>query len=184
MKTLLVKLLSILVFFAFGYAEAYGDPSDTSFGFIGGDYFFGGGISNKEYEKDHFERLLHWTFRLVFFLTAITVMCGSLSERIPTNSYFLVGLFVSALVYPPVQAWTTGGGFLYKWGYKDLAGGSSVLGFGGMVGVTGSIFIGPRLGRFKRLRKKTGGVGEIKLYEPQLSLDDILDMKTRVVRRT
>lgn len=82
----------------------------------------------------------------------MTIVSGSLAERVNMYAYVFFALFLTGFVYPVVVAWTWGGGWLTEAGYLDFAGSGIVHMVGGVAGVTGAIILGPRLGKFKDAR--------------------------------
>ena len=47
-----------------------------------------------------------WFFQMVFVATAASIVSGALAERVKMWSFFLFTLFLTALIYPIVGAWT------------------------------------------------------------------------------
>lgn len=82
----------------------------------------------------------------------MTIVSGSLAERVNMYAYVCFALVLTGFVYPVVVAWTWGGGWLTDLGYLDFAGSGVVHLVGGVAGVTGAAVIGPRLGRFSDAR--------------------------------
>jgi Amt family ammonium transporter len=82
----------------------------------------------------------------------MTIVSGSLAERVNMYAYVFFAFILTGFVYPVVVAWTWGGGWLTDLGYYDFAGSGIVHMVGGVAGVTGAIIIGPRLGRFTDIR--------------------------------
>ena len=61
-----------------------------------------------------------WFFQMVFVATAASIVSGALAERVKMWSFFLFTLFLTALIYPIVGAWTWGGGWLNELGFPGL----------------------------------------------------------------
>ena len=55
---------------------------------------------------------------------------------------------MNVLVFPIVASWVWSEGWLHNLGYRDFGGAGVVHIVGGTCGLVGSIFLGPRLGRF------------------------------------
>lgn len=64
--------------------------------------------------------------------------------------YLLFSLLMTGFIYPIVVAWTWGGGWLLSLGYTDFAGSGIVHMVGGVAGLMGAAFVGPRIGKFER----------------------------------
>lgn len=60
----------------------------------------------------------------------------------------IVSCCLTAFVYPVVVQWTWNGGWLTQLGYTDFAGSGIVHMVGGVCGLVGAQFLGPRIGRF------------------------------------
>ena len=91
-----------------------------------------------------------WFFQMVFVATTASIVSGALAERVKMWPFFCFTLFLSAIIYPVVGAWTWGGGWLSDLGFKDFAGSTIVHGTGGWAALAGVLVVGPRLGKFKR----------------------------------
>jgi Amt family ammonium transporter len=102
--------------------------------------------------------LAFFLFQMVFMDTAATIPTGSMAERLKFIGFCLMGLWVSMFVYPVAGGWVWGGGWLANLGRSiglgngavDFAGSGVVHTIGGLVGLTGAIVIGPRLGKFNK----------------------------------
>ena len=102
--------------------------------------------------------LAFFLFQMVFMDTAATIPTGSMAERLKFVGFCLMGLWVSMFIYPVAGGWVWGGGWLANLGRSiglgngavDFAGSGVVHTIGGLVGLTGAIVIGPRLGRFNK----------------------------------
>ena len=91
-----------------------------------------------------------WFFQMVFVATTASIVSGALAERVKMWPFFLFTLFLTAIVYPIVGAWTWGGGWLSALGFQDFAGSTIVHGTGGWAALAGILVVGPRLGKFRR----------------------------------
>ena len=91
-----------------------------------------------------------WFFQMVFVATTASIVSGALAERVKMWPFFCFTLFLSAIIYPVVGAWTWGGGWLSDMGFQDFAGSTIVHGTGGWAALAGVLVVGPRLGKFKR----------------------------------
>lgn len=82
----------------------------------------------------------------------MTIVSGSLAERVHMYSYICFAFFLTGFIYPTICAWTWGGGWLAAKGFSDFAGSGIVHMTGGFAGLAGAIVLGPRLGRFTDMR--------------------------------
>lgn len=152
-----------LVWWAWGYGLAWGVEEG---GFIGTKYFFGMDMGPT---KDKASPYGEWFFQFAFACTAATIVSGSLAERVNINNYLLFSFFMTGFIYPVVVSWTWAGGWLATMepGFADFAGSGVVHLTGGVAGLAGAVFCGPRLGKFdgeeannpNAVAPKTNGAG-------------------------
>jgi Amt family ammonium transporter len=81
-------------------------------------------------------------------VTAVTIVSGTLAERIRLWPFFVFVVIMSTLLYPIQGAWGWGGGWLSARGFLDFAGGTHVHATAGWAALVGAIVLGPRRGRF------------------------------------
>jgi Amt family ammonium transporter len=94
-------------------------------------------------------------FMMVFMDTTATIPTGALAERWSWKNFLLYGLWV-ALPYCIYANWVWGGGWLAQagknWGLGhgavDFAGSGVVHGMGGLIGLAGTMVMGPRIGKY------------------------------------
>ena len=130
-----------IAYFVFGYAIMYG----TSIGgFIGSDGFL---LLGDYYDVEH---SLAWFFQMVFAATAATIVSGAMAERTRITAYLAYSFLISAIIYPISGHWVWGGGWLSELGFHDFAGSGVVHMIGGLVGFTGAMLVGPRLGKYNK----------------------------------
>ena len=87
---------------------------------------------------------------MVFCVTTVSIVSGTLAERIKLWPFFLFAAILAGVIYPIVMGWQWGGGWLAKAGFSDFAGSTLVHSTGGAAALAGAILIGPRLGRFTK----------------------------------
>jgi Ammonia permease len=89
-----------------------------------------------------------WFFQMVFCATTISIVSGTLAERIKIWPFFIFAAVLTGLIYPIEMGWQWGGGFLSTLGFSDFAGSTLVHSAGGSAALAGAILLGPRLNRF------------------------------------
>ena len=89
-----------------------------------------------------------WFFQMVFCATTISIVSGTLAERIKIWPFFIFAAVLTGLIYPIEMGWQWGGGFLSTLGFSDFAGSTLVHSAGGSAALAGAIILGPRLNRF------------------------------------
>ncbi|KAL8166272.1 hypothetical protein V2J09_007771 [Rumex salicifolius] len=144
-----------LSYYLFGFAFAYGAPSN---GFIG-RHFFGlqsvpSNIAAGDFDYSFF--LYQWAFAIA----AAGITSGSIAERTQFVAYLIYSTFLTGFVYPIVSHWfwsvdgwaspVRSTDLLFDSGVIDFAGSGVVHMVGGIAGLWGALIEGPRIGRFDR----------------------------------
>ncbi len=145
MKNLTDFSISLLLFWAFGFAVMYGASRG---GWIGAGQFF------PSLGESSLELAAFFIYQAMFCATAATIVSGAVAERMRFFSYVLVTVVISGVVYPVVGHWVWGGavaegvGWLASLGFVDFAGSTVVHGVGAWAALAAVLVIGPRTGRF------------------------------------
>ena len=155
-KNIADMCIGVLMFYAIGYAFAYGDGGGW---FIGGNSYFLSGSSLFEI-TDGLSGATDFFFQVVFAATAVTIASGAMAGRTKFSAYLLFSALMTAFIYPVVVHWTWGGGLIAKFNapdgwniggsgvYSDFAGSGIVHLTGGVAALMGAIALGPRLGKY------------------------------------
>ena len=148
MKNLMDFSVGVLVFFAVGYAIAFGGSMTGLGQYIGGDGWFlmGDGV----FSYGTLDKFVFFTFQVAFAATAATIVSGAMAERTKFKAYVLYSAVISAVIYPVVVRWQWGGGWLFQLDtpFHDFAGSTLVHMTGGVAAAVGASKLGPRLGRY------------------------------------
>ena len=148
MKNLMDFCIGSVLFFAVGYAIAFGGKMSGIGGIIGGDGWFlaGDGI----FTYGTLDKFVFFTFQAAFAATAATIVSGAMAERTKFKSYIIFSAVISAVIYPVVVRWQWGGGWLFQLStpFHDFAGSSLVHMTGGIAAAVGAALLGPRIGRY------------------------------------
>ena len=140
-----IGLFSIagIMFWLVGYNLAYGiDPG----GYIGKFVPWADGSKIGTGYSDGSD----WYFQMVFCATTVSIVSGTMAERIKLWPFFTFAAVLSGIIYPIVMGWQWGGGWLAAIGFSDFAGSTLVHSTGGAAALAGAMIIGPRLGRFTK----------------------------------
>ena len=140
-----IGLFSIagIMFWLVGYNLAYGiDPG----GYIGKFIPWADGSKIGTGYSDGSD----WYFQMVFCATTVSIVSGTMAERIKLWPFFTFAAVLSGIIYPIVMGWQWGGGWLAALGFSDFAGSTLVHSTGGAAALAGAMIIGPRLGRFTK----------------------------------
>ncbi len=140
-----IGLFSIagIMFWMFGYNVAYGIPEG---GYIGKFIPWSDSSSLTKSYADGSD----WYFQMVFCATTVSIVSGTLAERIKLWPFFLFAAILTGFLYPFVMGWQWGGGWLATAGFSDFAGSTLVHSTGGAAALAGALLLGPRLGRFSK----------------------------------
>ncbi|NJM61945.1 MAG: ammonium transporter [Oscillatoriales cyanobacterium RU_3_3] len=158
-KNLIVFALSIIAYWAIGFALMFSDGN----GFVGssGGFFLWNVADNSPATGEAYQGIfdsLNWTgvplnakffFQLVFAGTAATIVSGAVAERIKFMDFLIFCLLLVGIAYPITGHWIWGGGWLAKAGFWDFAGSTVVHSVGGWAALMGAAFLGPRIGKYR-----------------------------------
>ena len=141
-----------VMFWLVGYNLAYGIPEG---GYIGSFTPWSDASSIDTGYSDGSD----WFFQMVFCATTMSIVSGTLAERIKIWPFFLFAAILTGIIYPISMGWQWGGGWLSAAGFSDFAGSTLVHAAGGAAALAGAIVLGARTGRF-------GSKGEAKPMAP------------------
>lgn len=173
MMNFCIYFISLLGFWAVGYAFMYGAAGGSGVANLGGlapfttnqtvaipglgslfatNGFF---LSGNSYDVGVCAMFL---FQVVFMATMAIIPTGAMAERWKFGAFIVYGFFVSMILYPLFGHWAWGGGWLSQLGknfglgvgYVDFAGSGVVHTVGGFCGMAGAIVLGPRIGKYNR----------------------------------
>ena len=130
-----------IIFFLFGYNIAYGIPEG---GYIGSFSVWSDGSEVGTGYSDSSD----WFFQTMFVCATVSIVSGSVAERIKIWPFFAFAVVMSGLIYPISMGWQWGGGWLSAAGFSDFAGSTIVHACGGAAALAGIIVLGAREGRF------------------------------------
>ena len=88
---------------------------------------------------------------ITMVVVATGIVPGVLAERARFWPSLWPSVLLAGLIVPVVWLWTTGNGWIGRWGhYADLGGASTLHLTGALAAAVGAIFVGPRIGKFNR----------------------------------
>lgn len=145
-KNIIDFLLTVFIFYLFGFAMMFGV---THGGWFGWDSSLSAFRTTENWNYTFF------IFHAVFAGTAATIVSGAIAERTKLSGYIWITVVIAAFVYPVVGHWGWGNllhtdneSYLIKNGFIDFAGSTIVHSVGAWVALAACIVIGPRVGRF------------------------------------
>ncbi|GMH40352.1 hypothetical protein BSKO_08256 [Bryopsis sp. KO-2023] len=154
MQNVIDACISALVWWAVGFAFAYGDDGLAPNPFIGGKNFLL--LDDKMTSGPSFWSF--WLFQWGFSAAAATIVSGAVAERCQFSAYVIYTCCITAFIYPVVVHWGwSSEGWLSAFrsppllganGLIDFAGSAMVHMCGGTASIAAAYIIGPRSGRF------------------------------------
>ena len=88
-------------------------------------------------------------FQVVFVATAMSIISGSVAERMKLWAFLGFAVVMTGLIYPLQGMWTWGGGWISAAGYFDFAGSGVVHLCAAAAALAGVILLGPRKGKYR-----------------------------------
>jgi len=86
--------------------------------------------------------LLFALFQMKFAVIAPAIVVGAVAEKVQFKAYLLFMALFTILIYAPIAHWTWNpGGFLYRFGVLDFAGGTVVHISSGCAALAGALFL-------------------------------------------
>ena len=147
-KILVNFALALVVFWAVGYAIAFGDGN----GLFGSTAWFidignAGGVESLSYSG--IDEATKFFFQSMFAAVALAIVWGTMLDRARFVTYLPFAILFVGLIYPVVAHWVWGGGWLYENGFQDFAGSGVVHVTGAFAGLAGAIVVGARIGKYR-----------------------------------
>jgi Amt family ammonium transporter len=141
-KNVALYSLAGIMYYLIGYGFMYNDVS----GYIGTPALWNPEATVDA--ADGYSKMSDWFFQMVFCATAMSIVSGTVAERIKLIPFLIFAIFLTGIIYPIQGSWTWGGGWLSEMGFSDFAGSTIVHSVGGWAALTGAIILGPRLGKY------------------------------------
>lgn len=147
MHSFLAMVIISIQWVIIGYTLTFGPDKG---GFIGGiDFLLLKGIGPETLKGD-IPLYVFIMFQGMFAIIAPALISGAMAERVKFNAYFIFILLWSTLIYDPIAHWVWGeGGWLYRMGALDFAGGAVVHISSGISSLAAILILGKRKGYLK-----------------------------------
>lgn len=144
MQCFMAMCLVTLVWVSIGYTLAFGADAK---GVIGGlEHLFLKGVGTEPLPGHRIPHLLFMAFQMKFAIITPALIIGAFAERMKFSAFCVFTALWSLLVYSPLAHWVWGGGFMYKWGALDFAGGTVVHINAGMAALAAALILRKRVG--------------------------------------
>jgi Amt family ammonium transporter len=147
-KVLINMCLAFAVFWAIGFAIAFGDGGDFA-GATGWFIELGNpdGVPSLAYSAVN--ENTKWFFQATFAAVTLAIVWGSMLDRVKFGAYLPFAILFVGVIYPIVVHWQWGGGWLLQNGFQDFAGSGVVHVCGATAAFAGALVIGPRIGKYR-----------------------------------
>ena len=144
MQCFMAMCLVTVAWVVVGYSLAFGPDIK---GLIGGlSYVMLKGVGSEPWPGYTIPHLLFMAFQLKFAIITPALIIGAFAERMKFSAFCVFTLLWSLIVYSPLAHWVWGGGFMFKWGALDFAGGTVVHINAGMAALAAALVLGKRVG--------------------------------------
>lgn len=87
---------------------------------------------------------LYMLFQMTFAIITVSIIAGGIAERMKFSAFLIFSIVWSLFVYSPIAHWVWGGGWLFKLGALDFAGGNVVHISSGVSALVLAIMLGKR----------------------------------------
>ena len=129
---------------AFGYSLSFGHDVG---GVIGGLEYLGlAGVGLTPAQGSTIPHILFCAFQLMFAVITPALITGAFAERMKFTAFLMFTILWEVLVYFPVCHWVWGGGWLFKLGALDFAGGTVIHLNSGVAALVCAVLLGKRKG--------------------------------------
>ncbi|CAF0726961.1 unnamed protein product [Adineta steineri] len=165
-KTLLIFITSALAYWVTGYAfafggtpnvilgtrfwvsEKFGSRVDNQAGYPGVENFTN---SNNVYNLNNQDPYIHFFYHYMLTFLVTNIAASAFAERCQVIVYVLFSILMSGFIYPFLAHWMWGSnGWLGDVvGARDYGGSAIIYLTAGVAALIGTIFLGPRFGRFE-----------------------------------
>jgi ammonium transporter, Amt family len=148
-----------IVYWAVGFALAFGAAATWLFPLIGGSGFVptfhpGSKLDLPAMAGSTVPAAAKWWFQFVFCAVSLAIVSGTMLERAKFIVFPIFAIPFAALIYPLISHQLFGGGFLQSTlGAQDFAGSTVVHLTGATAAFAGLLLLGPRIGKYERPRK-------------------------------
>lgn len=144
MQSFFIIALVAVLWVVAGYSLAFGPDVKGLVGNL--SMAFLNGVNNDPIPGQTIPHSLFMVFQMMFAIITPALILGGFAERMKFSAFAIfIGVW-SLLVYSPVAHWVWGGGFLFKDGALDFAGGTVVHINAGIAALAAAIVLGRRNG--------------------------------------
>ncbi len=156
-KNVVLYAIACTMYLVCGYAIMYGGGYFLS-GIAGGETLVADALkasAENGFEGDSvYSGASDFFFQVVFVATAMSIVSGSVAERMKLWSFMLFAVVMTGFIYPVEGSWTWGSEGMFglnlddKFGFSDFAGSGIVHMAGAAAALAGVLVLGPRKGKY------------------------------------
>ncbi len=103
-----------------------------------------------------YSKMVDFFFQMVFVATTMSIISGSVAERMKLWAFLVFSVVMTAVIYPVEGYWKWGGGILDQIGFLDFAGSGVVHLAGATAALAAVLLLGARKGKY--IEKPDGGI--------------------------
>jgi ammonium transporter, Amt family len=146
LQSFLAMIVIAVLWVVLGYGLCFGPTINGIIGNPVSNLFFQGIDSSTSWIlSPKIPLILFAVFQMMFAIITPALVTGSFAERVRMKPYILFIIMFLIFVYAPVAHWVWNpGGFIYKLGVLDFAGGAVVHMTAGWASLAGALFLGRR----------------------------------------
>ncbi|MCK5901564.1 MAG: ammonium transporter [Cocleimonas sp.] len=155
-KNVALYAIACIMYMFMGYNIMYGSSDSAwipslSF-FLGSDHSVSEVVQSGG--KLGFSKQVDFFFQMLFVATTMSIVSGSVAERMKLWAFLLFAVVMTAVIYPIAGYWKWGGGILEQAGFLDFAGSGVVHLAGASAALAGVLLLGARKGKY--IKKSDG----------------------------
>ena len=149
-KNIALYSIACIMYMFMGYNIMYGQSDSAWFPSL--SFFLGvdnslAQVVDSGGEKGH-SNLSDFFFQVVFVATAMSIVSGSVAERMKLWSFLVFCVVMTGVIYPVQGYWKWGGGILEQAGFLDFAGSGVVHLAGASAALAAVLLLGARKGKY------------------------------------
>ncbi|MDQ0190222.1 ammonium transporter [Alicyclobacillus cycloheptanicus] len=146
MKVLADLIFGALVYYLVGFGLMFGRDWLGSVGISG--FALTGSLAHLPSTIPH---PAFWLFQAAFAVAAVSIVSGSVAERMNFKAYILYIVAMAAVIYPISGHWVWGhNGWLGRLGMQDFAGSTVIHAMAGFACIAAATLVGPRIGKYDK----------------------------------
>ncbi len=160
-KNVALYSIACIMYMFVGYNMMYGESDSAWFPSV--SFFLGLDNSLPDVVNSGgdlgYSNMVDFFFQMVFVATTMSIISGSVAERMKLWAFLVFSVVMTAVIYPVEGYWKWGGGVLDQIGFLDFAGSGVVHLAGASAALAGVLLLGARKGKY--VQKPDGGLQPI-----------------------